>query len=208
MNFSLFNNLEPEKRAMLLDKFELFLIAAMIFLLGVFHQWLNPYLQFDRSDILVGQWWRLLTCNLVHLSVPHMLLNLAGFILAVVLFKENIPTKYWYANIVLCFLSVGFGILVFDTAVENYVGLSGALYGVLAFGLILNIKRQPLISLAVWAFMLHRVYLQYQSDFDPSSMSDFIGGNVIASSHLLGLICGHLMAFFVILEKKMSVSKA
>ncbi len=196
------DHIDSAKRIFIRQNIELFILTLIIFILGVCNQWVNPYLQFDREALVAGQWWRVLSCNLVHLSVTHMLMNLTGFILATLIFKEAIRALYWYINIVVCALAVGLGIWLFDDAVRQYVGLSGALYGILAFGIVLNFRRQMLISSIVGAYIVHRVYLQHQSSFDPAGMYDFIGGNVIVSSHLFGLIAGLSFAGYVMIKTR------
>lgn len=201
----LFGNLDPAKRSFLLQNLELLFIAALIFVLGLAHPWVNSALDFDRAAIASGQWWRLVSCNLVHLSVNHMLLNVSAFVLATILFKPYVSARNWYLNLGLSFFAVGLGILIFDEEVSNYVGLSGALYGVLAFGALTNLRRQALMSVVVYIYIIHRVWVQHSPDFDVSSMKDFIGGNVIVSSHLYGLVTGHVMSaclFFSTWQKK------
>jgi len=44
-------------------------------------QTVTEALRYQRGAILDGQWWRLISGNLVHLGWSHLLLNLAGLIL-------------------------------------------------------------------------------------------------------------------------------
>lgn len=177
---------------------DLFIFSAVIFILGVMYSVLNPYMGFDRTLIQHGEVWRILSCNLVHLNVNHMLLNLSVYVLISLLFKSSIPMRQWYTCLIICGLSVGLGLYFLDPGLHRYVGLSGVLYGLLAFGLLLNLKENIYVYLAVYAIASYKVISQQFDSFDDQQMKEFIGGSVIASSHLYGLIAGNVFAFILI----------
>lgn len=192
--------LDKEKSQRNRGLIELIAILLPLFVLGIASTSVNPILEFNRPAIDGGSWYRLFTCNFVHLGVNHMLLNLCGYVFAVLLFKRTIGSLWWYSNSLVCCIAVGLGILFFDKGVASYVGLSGALYGILAFGLLINLRDQLWINLVIYCFIIYRVFEQNSEAFDPASMHGFIGGNVIASSHLFGLIAGNLCAgtYFIV----------
>ncbi|WP_370980477.1 rhombosortase [Agaribacterium sp. ZY112] len=180
---------------------DLFIVVLVVFVAGVFHQELNPWFSWDRQAIDAGQWWRLLSANLMHLNVNHMLMNLSVYVLAAILFQASAGWKQWYASIVLIGLGVGLGLYWFDPNLVNYVGLSGLLYGLIAQQLLLQCRQQPLIYLLIYAVLVYKVVSQQGDDFEPSEMKEFIGGNVVASSHLIGLICGNFIAASIYLYR-------
>jgi rhomboid family GlyGly-CTERM serine protease len=133
-----------------------------------------------------------------------MLMNLSVYILGFLIFAQSIRMIEWHLVLLFCSVSVGVGILLFDQNVYGYVGLSGALYGMTVFGLLRNIKHNTLVYFVVYVFVCYKVLAQQSASFDPSEMAAFIGGNVIASAHLMGLIAGNLGALigFVLANKK------
>jgi len=56
---------------------------------------LQNTLRFSRNDIFAGEWWRLLTGNLVHLGYSHLLLNLAGLAVIVFLLAPAMSSRHW-----------------------------------------------------------------------------------------------------------------
>jgi len=169
----------------------LFVFSACVFMFGVLHQAVNPLLEFNRSAIEGGQVWRLLSCNLVHLSSNHMFMNLSVYVLSVLIFGANISLRAWYLSLLACFAAVGLGLLLFYPAVIGYVGLSGALYGIVTFGLLLNWRQNPVLFALSYFYIAYKVISQQFSGYDPTEMMGFIGGNVIPQAHLLGLIAGN-----------------
>lgn len=89
-------------------------------------------LEYDRSRILAGQTWRLLTGNAVHVSTAHVVSNAAGLLLIAVT-AARLRVAVPFVLPVVCALAVGGGLLVLAPDVAGYRGLSGMLCGLLAF---------------------------------------------------------------------------
>ncbi len=43
------------------------MFIAVVLVLGLAHQWVNPWLRYDRAAVAGGEVWRLVTAHLVHL---------------------------------------------------------------------------------------------------------------------------------------------
>jgi rhomboid family GlyGly-CTERM serine protease len=160
---------------------------------------LNPWMSYDRAALGNFELWRFLSGNFAHLGLNHALLNLGTMSLAVVLFRGYKSLAWWLAVFIGCCLSVSTGLYVFEPNVSNYVGLSGALYGVLGCGLIMICHRE---SYNRWLYGIFYIYIVYKvvsqqfDSFDPGYLSQYIDGNVIAGSHLYGLCFGTAAALF------------
>jgi rhomboid family GlyGly-CTERM serine protease len=170
--------------------------AIVLVILAWLHPQLNPIFEYHREQVLAGQFWRLLTANFLHLNINHALLNMATLVIAGLLFRDTGRSMLWWSSLLLAgSVSVGLGMLLFDTGVVSYVGLSGSLYGILAAGFLLVIKQQPhnrWLYLIIYSYICYKVLSQQFSGFDKEYLRQYIGGSVIASSHLFGLICGHI----------------
>lgn len=177
------------------------LFSLLIFAFGVAGDTLNPLLSFDRESMMQGEWYRLVTGNLVHLNVNHMLMNLSVYILAALLFQNTVSLTQWHCAFGMCFIAVGLGLWLFSEPVQNYVGLSGALYGIIIFGVIVNVRENVMVYLLVYGVIVYKVTVQQFPSYDPAEMKSFIGGNVIASAHLYGLVMGHVCAAMVIIRQ-------
>lgn len=179
-------------------RFGLFILgfAVINLLLAWLHPIMNPIFAYRREEVLAWELWRLLSANFMHLNINHALLNMATLVIAGLLFRDTGRSmQWWLALLIACCLSVGLGLLIFDSQVVSYVGLSGALYGILSAGFLLVILQQPhnrWLYLIIYAYIVYKVVSQQFSSFDKEYLRQYIGGSVIASSHLFGLICGHV----------------
>lgn len=192
-----FETEDPQTRTKLQRLLCLLILVVPVFIFGVFAEVVNPYLEFNRERVSSGEVWRLLTSSFAHLGSNHMFMNLSVYILATLIFSPALSLLRWHVALVICCASVGVGLLLFDTNVVGYVGLSGALYGMVAFGLLMNIKENVLIYALSYVFVAYKVISQQLSGYDPVGMVEFIGGNVIESAHLFGWIAGNLCAVFL-----------
>lgn len=150
---------------------------------------LSETLRFSRQEILDGQWWRLLTGNLVHLGYPHLLLNLAGLFVITLLLAPAMGARQWLLTGFTSMLGVGFGLLLFDPQLSWYVGLSGALYGLLLGGAIAEFRYQPLIATLLVIYTVGKII--WEQLYGAAQSSEAItGGTVIVNAHLYGMVAG------------------
>lgn len=89
------------------------------------------WLQYDRSAIVEGQLWRLVTGNLVHWSAEHFLLDVAVFLLIGCLYERSLGNSYLWI-LFLTGLVVGASALIFLPQMATYRGLSGVDSGLFA----------------------------------------------------------------------------
>lgn len=106
-------------------------------------------LQYQRDAVLHGQYWRLLSGNLVHLGWGHLLHDLVGLWLIWLLFAPLLRARAWLALLLTDALAVGLGLLLFSPQVAWYVGISAVLYGLFAAGCLAQWRSRPL-----WAGLL------------------------------------------------------
>lgn len=141
-----------------------------------------------------GQWWRLLTSQFVHLGFSHTSMNLMGYLIIGVAFREDIRPWQEARILAISVLGVGLGLYWFSADIQWYVGLSGAIYGLLAAYLLLGWRRSPALSLLFGFFLISK--LVYEQGFaGPDTVSaDLIGGPVAIDAHLYGALTG-LVAF-------------
>ena len=153
-------------------------------------------LRFSREEIAAGQWWRLLTGNLVHLGYPHLFLNLAGLAVISLLLAPAMTVPQWAVTGVVSMCGVGLGLWWFDPALYWYVGLSGALYGLLLGGAIAEFRQQKLIGAIIALYTVGKIVWE-QIYGAVESSEKITGGNVIVNAHLYGMVCGGAAAFFL-----------
>ena len=94
-------------------------------------------LRYQRAAVFDGQWWRLLTGHLVHFDLRHLLLNLAGATVMLLLFAPAMTRRQLLSVLTVSMMTIDTGFIWLMPRLDWYVGLSGILHGVLAAGALL-----------------------------------------------------------------------
>ncbi len=146
-------------------------------------------LRYQRAQILHGQLWRLLTAHLVHLGIPHLLLNLCGLGLVWAIFARELAGLAGWLVLLCSALGVSLGLLLFEPGLEWYVGLSGVLHGLFAAGVLRLWRERPAEAALLLTVLAGK--LVWEQCFGPlPGTSAVAGGPVVVSAHLFGALGG------------------
>lgn len=150
---------------------------------------------FSRQDIAGGEWWRLLTSHLVHANLQHMLWNMGGALLCMLVFRHDVPVRHWLYSAV--FISLFSSLCMYFVYLSGvgYVGFSDTLYGWILMGLLALLPKEKLLAIVLLTLLVGRLLYEY---FVPGSPFDDVlsAGRVAKESHLYGLLGGFLYALF------------
>jgi rhomboid family GlyGly-CTERM serine protease len=159
--------------------------------------------QYQRSAILEGEYWRVLSGHLVHGTWQHWLLNAVGLSLLWAIFPRHL------CNSSTALLSLGIALLtssallVLDPAVSWYLGMSALLHGLLVAWLVadlLNGKRMAGLLL-----LLVGLKLAYEQWFGPLPGSiESTGLPVLVNAHLYGALSGGLFGVLLFVRRSKS----
>ncbi len=171
----------------------LILVAAALMLGG---DAVREWLAFERDAIRDGEVWRIITGHLVHLGWPHFALNAAGLALVWTLVGGAYKPAGWLLIIFTSIAAIDLGLWIFNPQLQWYVGLSGALHGVLAAGLMMSC-RQPRIERTILSLLLlcKLAWEQFNGPLPGSEGSS--GGHVVVDAHLYGAIGGMLAGLLI-----------
>ncbi len=150
-------------------------------------------LRYQREPILAGEVWRLFTGHIVHLSWSHLWLNLGGLALIWFLFHHQLSAGLWWLALLVSSLVVSGGFLLFDPALEWYVGLSGILHGLFMAGLIAGLRAGAWADWLLLSAVAAKLIWEQLYGALPGS-AEAAGGNVIVAAHLYGAIGGAAVA--------------
>ena len=149
--------------------------------------------RYDRMAIENGEYWRLVTGHFAHLGVTHLLLNLAGLVLVWLLVGRYYTRLQWILAVLLSMAAVSGGFWFIDTYMLWYVGLSGALHGLLLAGTIQGLKSLPSESAIICVLVVAKLAYEQFAGALPGSES-VSGGHVVVNAHLSGAIGGVVTA--------------
>lgn len=145
-------------------------------------------LAFDRSAITSGQWWRLCTGNWVHLGFWHYFLNALSLLLWIGVCPQRLRPSNWLLRLLVIGTGLSLGLYFFDPELQDYVGLSGFIYGVFLLDLGNDtLRRRDRFAGLCLIFLVVRV--GYETiEGAPAYELELIGGQVVAASHIWGMV--------------------
>ncbi len=178
-------------------------LSILLFFLG---SYLNKYLIYDRNLIAEYELWRLITGNLLHTNINHLIMNLLALLLLFNLYIKNFSFLSYISLFIFCSLGVTIGIFFFAPSIIKYVGLSGVLHGIFVYGSYLDIKKgfrsSWFLFFAVW------IKIIYEQVFGANeSLSELINASVAIEAHLYGAISALIFCFIHELYLRYKISK-
>ena len=178
-------------------------LAALLVVLGLAYDWVNPWLRYDRAAVLDGQLWRLLSAHLVHMNQWHMALNLTGLLLCWYFFTDLLTRRLLWLWLGLSAPVVSCAFLGLDPELSRYVGLSGLLHGLLVLLLILGWRGNPVLHSVVLLVVVGRLVWEQRPDYDVNYLRGVIAGSVYVNAHLYGAITGGALATLETLYRRL-----
>jgi len=142
--------------------------------------------RYERHAVGAGQWWRLLTCHLVHLDAVHALLNTVGLALLWALFAREYRLQQWLLALGASVLAIAIGFWFFSPSLQWYVGASALLHGVFACGCAALIRQRDRIGAIAGALFIAKLAWEQWHGPLPFERAD----QVVTISHLYGAIGG------------------
>ncbi|WP_158587074.1 rhombosortase [Motilimonas pumila] len=145
-----------------------------------------------QREVLWSQPWRLITANICHTNGYHLVFNLAGLILLQQLF--HFTSRKLILLLLISSLCVTVGLYIFEPTVNWYVGLSGSLHALFAYGALQDIHKKVKFGQLLLCGLI--VKLIYEHAFESIWIAQLIEANVMTSSHVIGAMAG--VAYFVL----------
>ncbi|MFM2483625.1 rhombosortase [Celerinatantimonas yamalensis] len=154
--------------------------VAIAVLALICQPWMDQ-LSWNRALIIQGQWWRLFTGVLVHADLLHYTMNMAALTVITILFAQRYSATEWLLLIILL-IGLANSVLLFDSSLNDYVGLSGVLHGLVVFCALRQFRDLKWESGAILIAVSCKLILEY---FHPNGLGDqhFIHMPVATSVH-------------------------
>ncbi len=171
------------------------MLAQLSLLFGV------DWLQYAKPEIETGQWWRLLTGNLIHLNWRHFAMNALALIVIYLLFPNLLKSTGLFLVFLLSSLSVTLGLWMFNPSIYWYVGLSGALHGILMTLLILDfVASKNVLNIVLLILVIAK--LVWENLMGPlPGIESTAGGPVVVEAHFYGSFGGAIIATCFLIKK-------
>ena len=172
-------------------------LIAVSALVAAFGEAGREAMKYDRLAIAAGEYWRLITGHFAHLGNSHLLLNIAGLVLAWLLVGRNYSTTQWFVVLLITMTAISSGFWFFDVNLLWYVGLSGVLHGLMMAGAIKGLSTFPVESAVICVLVVGK--LAYEQIAGPLPGSESVSaGSVVVNAHLYGAIGGAIASGFIL----------
>lgn len=183
--------MKPSPRHLALWQSALVLCMVMVGLQALPLSW-RGLLRYEEQALLAGQWWRAVTAHWVHLSWAHMAINACGLLLCCALADGSWTARRLIMRMAALGVLVSFLLWTFVPQVNDYVGLSGVLYGMIVWMLLppALLRRD---GMAAMVLLIVMGWLSWQSWAGPDPREQrLIGGYIVTQAHWFGLLGGLL----------------
>jgi rhomboid family GlyGly-CTERM serine protease len=148
-------------------------------------------LAYDRSSILRGEVWRLLTTYLVHAGLGHLLWNLVATGVVWVSVARAFGAGMWLAATLLVALGSSLAVLLLQPEVRAMAGLSALLHGLLAAGATAEIRRGERLAGVLLALLGAKIVWE-QLAGPPALGGPIPSDRVAIGAHAFGALAGLL----------------
>ncbi|UCZ57306.1 rhombosortase [Desulfurispirillum indicum] len=177
--------------------FFIVLLSALLLIVGLLPEGGRPWLAYDRHAIESGQYWRLWSAHVAHLTLWHLLLNLAGWLLLLGIFRDLLSSGLLWLWFLISAPMVSLLLYLRDISLGGYAGLSGLLYGLLSACLFIGWRRNPILHSLALILLAIRLLWEQQPGYDTGYLEAWIAGQVHVNAHLYGAMCGGVLAAIV-----------
>lgn len=168
-------------------------IVAVVVLTSALHLLLPDVLGFDRNGLQAHEWWRLLTAHVVHLNVTHAAMNVVALCLVLALVGTATTARSWWLVYYTIGLAISLALYLLEPQLIRYVGASGVIHGLVAFGAAMRFRSHRLESSVLLVGLAAKLIYESQAGAVAGSAS-LIGAPVITAAHLYGALAGGALA--------------
>lgn len=167
-------------------------VALLFVLVWVLPSTWQAKLTYELDLIYAGQIWRLITGQWVHLELEHLAMNLLGLLFYWLLFAEHTSGVRFIGYVLAISFCSSFGMFLFDTKIAHYVGFSGTLYGLFAWGACQDIRKKIPMGWLILVVILSKV--SYDYFFHAIALFGTDAEALAVSAHFYGVLGGVLIA--------------
>ena len=163
---------------------------------------------YNRDAIANGEYWRLITGHFIHLNNTHLLLNMLGVGLVLMLFDNVLAIWQWFVFLLASAFIISLLIYLNLPQVQAYVGLSGVIHTIYVLGTLQLLNQPKERNFAIILMLMVTLKLLTENVGQGISFTaDMIGGRVLYQAHLYGALAGLFLGAIVVVLKHLHRQK-
>ena len=149
----------------------------------------SQLLAYYHTGIAEGQLWRVISASFCHTNLNHLLMNLIGLVITLVLFIDTFRNISIFPVIIFNSVFISLCLFFFDQDVIWYVGLSGVLHGLFSYGIANDINNKSPWGYLLAVGLLFKIIYEQIYGAQQSTIT-LIEANVLVNAHAYGVIAG------------------
>ena len=156
-----------------------------------------PALRYERSAVIAGEAWRLVTGHLVHADLVLLGWNVLGVLIVAFLFARDYSWRQWLVILGVSTATTDLGFLLLEPQLDWYVGFSGVLHGLMTAGLVawLRTSRDAVTWLVTGLFAAKLAWEHFAGPLPFTAAS--LALPVVHEAHTYGAIGGLLAGLWL-----------
>lgn len=182
------NHSTKSKKALKKPESSLVLIATVVIIILSAYAFTDA-LEFNRKNLINGEYWRLITAHFTHTTIGHLLANLAASLLIYFLVLNQLSLMSIILSLLINSLTISAYLFYFQPELQWYTGLSGLLHALIVIGCFFAAgQKQPYYWTGAVLVWLKVTIEQYQSP--TGYFNDQFDIYVITAAHFAGALSG------------------
>lgn len=182
-------------------------IAAFALIIFFFPQ-LGNLLIYDRAAIIHGEIWRLLSGNLVHFSLAHLLYNLIAWLIVGTIIEYQ-GYRFFPLLCLSSSLLIGITLLILEPELQFYAGLSGVVSAAVTYLCLQGMREKGVLRwlcVAALTGLTVKTVLELRSGSSLMLLMNEEGFVPVPLSHLAGIVAAILLFLFLRITSPLRIS--
>jgi rhomboid family GlyGly-CTERM serine protease len=162
----------------------------------------SDYFALERTWWSQGNYYQIVSGHFLHTNFIHLLFNLLGLLLLWALHGDDYGVASYLGKFLIVCMGISFCMYFFSDDIVWYVGLSGAIHGVFAWGCIRDLENKVFSGWLLLIGLALKVGNE-QLNGAGSLMPKLIDASIAIDSHLYGAIIGLLVGIVSLLRRQL-----
>ena len=182
------------------------LVGFITVVVYLFDPQASQLLAYYYTGITQYELWRFISASFCHTNFNHLLMNLLGLGVTLLLFIKTFKVTPIFPIILFNSLFIGTALFFFEPDIIWYVGLSGVLHGLFCYGVADDLKHRDNWGYLLGAGIIIKIIYEQIYGAQQTTIA-LINAPVLVNAHLYGAIAGGIFYPLTLIYKALIYKK-